>query len=98
MKFICETPCIEINCQELYAREDFGAWLNTYASKGLATWHTSGEPGEYSDIFMTYEHGEGSDGPNNQNGMPEECWDIIDELCRKHGVGHAVLWLKNLDE
>jgi hypothetical protein len=98
-------PCLKINCPELFADPEFVAWLNVGASSRgatgspewkpgpVATWHRGGTPHEYSDTFVTYDGGEGSD-----SDMPEHCWERLCEVAREVGVTYAVLWLTNLGE
>ena len=90
-------PCIKINVPQWYEREDFQKWLNDRAAGirtdiRLATWHQYDEPGEYSDIFVTYDHDEGSD----LEEMPKGCWEDLCRVCKERGIKHAVLWLTNL--
>lgn len=116
-------PCLKLNVPGLFADPAFAAWLNAGAAKevrrfpghvkaeNLATWHRPGaEPGEFSDVFVTYDNGEGSDGGGNATGypagegMPAPCWDKLCALVERVlpadrlGRRYAVLWLTNLDD
>jgi hypothetical protein len=90
-------PCFRLFCPTWFNREDFQEFINTYAaiSPGLghrlATWHVIGEPGEDSDVFLTYDHGVGSDWLE----IPADIWVEISRVCQKASVGFAVIWLTN---
>jgi len=95
--------CLRINCPELYADDAFAAWLEAGAKaeeagkyghfNPVATWHRGEGMGESSDVFVTYDHGEGSD-----SDMPEHCWQKLCETMKVAGVEYAMLWLTNLEE
>jgi len=96
---------IRIDCPEWFERADFRRWLNNPDKPNLATWHTTGkDPDEYSDIFMTYDHGEGSDayGPPDPDepaplgDFPDDIWEDICEVCRNNGIDYCVIWLSNV--
>ena len=91
-----DIQCLKINVPQWYEREDFKKWLNKYIQptelRRHATWHTGGEPNEMSDLFVTYDQGEGSDFEE----MPEDCWEEIHRMCRELNVKCAVIWLTNL--
>ena len=81
-------PCLAIDASNLFKDEEFVCWLNQ--TKDTATWHKPDtEPEGYSDIFMTYDHGEGSD-----MDIPSHCWDFICEVCGKANFPYGVLWLR----
>ena len=91
MNYVETFKCIRINAPDLYNREDFQAWIK--ASHSVATWYNpSNPPDEMSDIFVTYDHGDGSD-----SDMPG--WaDVAKVVQEKVGqVGFAVVWLTNLE-
>lgn len=95
--------CLKVNCPELFEDKDFADWLENRTGDGLATWHQCGtEPGEYSDVFVTFDHGEGSDGGSdghpNDPGMPLRCWERLVEIANQHGMEYGILWLTNLAE
>lgn len=93
MKLVETVVCLRINCPDLFRDQEFVQWLNSCPA--LATWHVSGKPpDEMSDVFVTYDGGEGSDFES----MPEAAWDRLCEVCRAAGVVYAVLWLTNIDE
>lgn len=90
----CREDCFRLNVPSLFGDPAFIAWLNT-PGKRMATWHGAGEPsGEMSDVFVTYDSGEGSDAFE----MPEHCWLRLYEFLKRHGyaIGYCVLWLTNL--
>jgi hypothetical protein len=100
--------CLKINCPELFADPLFLAWLNEGAKADgghiVATWHRPGAVGEYCDVFVTYDHGDGSDSPVGCYGwpdgpaMPEACWEKLDAACKEAALTCGVLWLTNLGE
>ena len=89
-------PChvgryVQINVPEWFARKDFMAWLNNPES-GVATWHTLGKPAcEGSDVFMTFDHGDGSE--FEADGFPADIVQMIKENFVEEG--HLLLWLTN---
>ena len=84
-------PCLRINAPEWYQREDFRAWLN---GAGRATWHTRGElPSEYSDVFITFDHGEGSD---YDVLMPEDIWQEISAAAAANRLEDGLVWISNV--
>lgn len=84
-------PCLKLNVPELYADKQFVKWLNSDKSN-TATWHQGGKPNEYSDVFIWYENGEGSD-----SDMPEHCWDTLVDIFDANGFHQGVAWLTNLE-
>ena len=106
-------PVLRINAPDWYQREDWMTWLRNGAtgvpdSSGLdirpvATWYRgSGPPDEYSDVFFTYEEGEGSDSPASVNPsmvnvIPEDIWKAICELAEARGLGGCLVWVSNLN-
>jgi hypothetical protein len=93
MKLDRETiPGYTLYAPEFFEDPEFVAWLNSRVGKGLATWHTGGEPGEMSDLFLIYDHGEGDEADN----MPEKFWDKIDKLCRDQHIGYGLIRLVNV--
>jgi hypothetical protein len=89
-------PCIKINAPEWFDREDFKAFLNLREESGrtTATWHWQGaEPGEFSDVFFSYDHGEGSD----WEVIPPDIWARICEIVNNERVVYALIWLTNLE-
>lgn len=81
----------------LYRDPAFVAWLNhRIIGKGLATWHTGGPPGEYSDVFIHValpEDGSDSD-------MPPHCWKAILDVLRESGFedhDEVLVWLQNME-
>ena len=83
---------LNIYCPELFQEPEFIAWLQERSNDNeVATWHIPGqEPNEYSDVFCTYDDGEGSN-----SDMPG--WDAIVTVCRWHDVTHATLRLINME-
>ncbi len=82
---------LRIDARDWYRRKDFLAWLNS--PKPIATWHTKGKPvGEYSDVFFTFDHGEGSD----RDSIPEDIWQEICRMAAEHGVEDGLVWVANL--
>lgn len=83
---------LRIECPAWFARADFQQYLNEYrTTRPIATWHLGGAPGEMSDVFMTYDEGEGSE----FDVLPEDIWEEICQLCTSAGIAHGVVWLVN---
>lgn len=73
-----ETRSLVIHWPEAFKDPDFLSWLNNASPK--ATWHSTGTPGEFSDVFVLVDsslNGEGSD-----SDMPEHIWTAIVGQCR----------------
>lgn len=95
----CEQlAALQINAAEWYERADFLAVLN---GGQMATWHTPGEPpGDYSDMFMTFDSGEGSNssmGTAAIGGLPEDIWAEITRLCNAHGLTYGIVRITPLE-
>lgn len=88
-------PTLEIRAAGLFARPDFQEWLNRRTGQGLATWHVGGAPSEMSDVFVTYDHGDGDESSDNPDGMPEPCWTAICRAVERAGATHAIVRLIN---
>jgi hypothetical protein len=87
-------PCLRINCPEWYERLDFLRWLKDGADEGLARWWQPGRhTNDYADVFMTYDHGEGSD----KLGLPDDIWEEVCRLCDEAGLERGVIWLCNVE-
>lgn len=84
-------PAIDIHCPELFRDPDFAAWVDRRAGKGLATWHVAGEEaGDFSDVFLVYDHGECGDATGRADeAMPESCWEKLDAFLKARGVEYA---------
>jgi hypothetical protein len=87
---------IRINRPAWFKREDFQNWLNDRNGPNFpATWHRPQHPvGEYSDVFVVYDNGEGSDCES----IPDDLWGEICKACRAEGVTHGIVWITNLQE
>lgn len=90
---------IKLNLPELYKVRSFVDWLNSNTQK--ATWHTKGEPNEYSDVFMTFEYTPSEGVFDCSEGIPEECMDIIagklKTIAGKRRMD-GLLWITNFEE
>ena len=83
---------VSIVAPQWYEREDFRQFIDDPTSR-LATWHPKGKPpSEFSDVFVTYDDGEGSD-----SDMPAEIWEEICSICRQLHVKYGLVWIKNLE-
>jgi hypothetical protein len=88
--------CLRINAPEWYDRDDFRAWLNAEGAQRRATWHERGtEPTEYSDVFVTFDSGEGSD---YDTLMPDDIWEAITKAADEVGLSDCIVWISNLQE
>ena len=89
--------CLIINAPEWYERPEFLRLLNRpTGERQTATWHNGGQPDEFSDIFLVYDNGEGSD-IFQEEGL-EDIWDLICDLAQRHGMQYGVVWIKNIGE
>lgn len=96
---VAQYPCLRLHVKHWFGRQDFQLWLNAHTTtqgyRSHATWHQDwpgyGKPGEYSDVLVFWDGGEGSDFEI----MPEDIWDEITRICEQRGLGFAVIWLVN---
>jgi len=96
--------CLRINAPEWFAREDFYEFLagrrpgqprEDGSPCPPATWHCPGlKANEYSDIFVTYDHGDGSD----EEFIPTDIWQEIRRIAGEQGLEYGVVWLTNCAE
>ena len=91
-----QRKCVVLHAAELYRDKAFMTWLNKGTGTGVATWHTLGAAGCYSDVFihvaLPYD---GSD-----SNMPKHCWRaILDALKRAGFEEHeeVLVWLQNME-
>lgn len=104
-------PVVRIDAPEWYRRQDFQDWLTGAGKrdgKHPATWHKAGEePNEYSDVFVTYDSGDGSDNPacfeddvdlSSHCVMPRDIWSQICDLLKENGMEktECLIWIANL--
>jgi hypothetical protein len=81
---------VEISAPEFYRDPDFLKWLNN-PDRHQATWHVKGKRvNEFSDLFFTYDGGEGSD-----SDMPSPIWEKIHQELKQRGVKWCVVWVKS---
>ena len=82
-----------INLPDMFEDGEFRDYLNDL-DHSLATWHLKGDPNphEYSDCFMMFDNGEGSN-----SDMPEKWWSLICEICKSEGFTTGILHLTNLE-
>ncbi len=84
---------LRINAPDWYDRKDFVAWLSD-ENNLVATWHERGEkPNEFSDVFVTYDDGEGSD-----SNMPQDIWAQICQFAEEAHFSAGLVWISNLEE
>lgn len=104
---ISPLPIIKFNVPEWYKDRDFLTFLN---SSRVATWHRQYcKPDEYSDVFLTYCQGEGSDAyypsdepeefgdTNHADVIPDRYWRVVCAYCATNGIEEALIWLTNLE-
>jgi hypothetical protein len=84
---------LRINMPDMFADPEFRDYLND-PDTTIATWHTQGDPNphEYSDCFVQFDNGEGSNAD-----MPKKWWDLICEICKAEGIVAGILHITNLD-
>jgi hypothetical protein len=84
---------LRINMPDMFLDPEFVAYL-TNPAQVLATWHLKSDssPHEYSDCFMQFDSGEGSN-----SDIPEKWWDLICELCKEKEFETGLLHITNLD-
>ena len=91
-RMILRGAYLRINMPDMFADDEFLAYLNDPANN-LATWHRKGDsPHEFSDCFVQYDDGDGS-----HSNMPEKWWALICEICEAEGFTAGLLHLTNLE-
>lgn len=91
---ITPLQAVRIDTSEWFDRPDFMAWLNDATPGHPATWHTPGQPaGGLSDVFVVFDHGEGSD----DQSIPEDIWAKICTVCDLYKVEYGIVWIVNSD-
>lgn len=84
---------VEISAPEFYRDPEFLKWLNN-PDRHQATWHVKGKSvSEFSDLFFTYDGGEGSD-----SDMPSHIWEKIHKELKQRGVKWCVVWVKSFSK
>jgi hypothetical protein len=92
-------PLVRINAPGWFRDKAFVRWLN---HPGTATWHTGGsDPTEYSDVFFTFDSGDGSDAPvpGGHPSIPPHIWDRVVHIVELT-LGYrseCLVWVSNLD-
>lgn len=93
---------VRINAPAWFQRADFICFLK---HPRVAAWHdkTSDRPDEYSDVFMTYDCGDGSNSPAFVEGQLNDCVPVdicqeIARICQQAGITEALIWITNLKE
>lgn len=97
-------PLVRINAPDWYEREDFMKWLNHRGEFNWAhpaTWHCSGQPpSDYSDVFITFDEGSGSDAPTTEDDLrpsiPEDIWKMIVAAVKAEKIDECLVWISNL--
>lgn len=85
--------CLKVNYPELFEHPTFITWLND--PKGATTWHQKGtEAGDYSDVFITYDHGDSGDSEY----LEGEVWEKICDVADQNGLSYGIIWITNLDD
>ena len=90
--------CLRIDAPEWYRRQDFRDFLNGkrdgQEGRSPAMWHRRGEePDEMSDVFVTFDTGEGSDA---EGIIPDDIWEAICAIAEKHGFEDGIVWISNV--
>lgn len=96
-----QSGSVVLDAPAFFKDRQFVEWLNSDALK--ATWHSDGEPDEWSDVFIPIPSelsGEGCFLPDPR--FPEAVWDAILRECRRHYAPHEfneylVVWLRNVE-
>jgi len=89
--------CLQINAPKWYRRADFLEYLQTALRQprpglGAATWHRGDRPNEFSDLFLWFSDGDGSD----FGLMPDDIWREICEICGAEDFNDGIVWITNL--
>jgi hypothetical protein len=94
LDYVEKVYCLRIENAAWFEREDFQRFVRVgFAHRGLATWWRPGTDwgDEFNDVFMTYEHGGGSDTTD----IPADIWDAVCKECRQRGMDYGVVWIVN---
>jgi hypothetical protein len=85
--------CVRINVPQWYEREDWNNFINRVNGSRPATWHEPGSnPTEFSDVFVVYDGGEGSDADD----IPGDIWAEIGSIVKEYGLPYAVVRITNV--
>jgi hypothetical protein len=91
-----QATVLKINAPHWFRRNDFRAVVE---SPQTATWWNGDPIDEWSDIFVTYDNGEGSNYGGLHGCIPDDIWD---EICRvwKNVCGdtYGLVWITNLED
>jgi hypothetical protein len=92
-------PCLQINAPEWYQREDFLRYIQQglnqqHPGLGVATWHRGPQASEFSDLFLWFEDGDGSD----FGLMPEDIWQELCRICQEADFNGGIVWITNLEK
>lgn len=89
---------LRLNRPDLFAHDDFQRWLRAgyhqHSRTPIATWHRGGEPNEYSDVFLVYDHELCEDISDDVNAELERLWRV--HFSTPHDYG--IIWISNLEE
>lgn len=84
-------PCLVVTAPEWFTRPDFLAFLNGEGERQRqppATWHRPGwQVEDWSDVFVTYDRGDGSD----RDDIPDDIWAEICGLADEQDVRYALV-------
>ena len=97
-------PCMVLSAPEWFERDDFEKYMNGRTEAfdyknphrplhfNAASWGYSNqgwEAGEFADVFLTYDHDEGSN-----SDLPEDIWKAICTAAKENGFEFCVVWIK----
>lgn len=90
----------EVRCLKLsgvvrwYERKDFMDFIRGRRPNQFgrpASWHdpTEDDYEDFSDVFVTFDHEDGSD----REAIPPDIWEEICQICRNAGMEYGLVWI-----
>lgn len=88
-----------VNAPDWFLRDDFADFVRGKRPNQCqppATWHPAHAVamGEYSDVFVTYDSGEGSD----YGDIPDDIWAEICEIASREGLQYGFIRITNIED
>lgn len=86
---------LRIHAPEWFEREDLKKYMDFQSKPAhifpAASWGYAPhgwEPGEFSDIFITFDHGDGSN-----SDLPDDIWQVICSVADLHDFKYGIIWI-----
>lgn len=77
---VLPTLALTVIAPHFFKDEGFITWLNNGEQK--FTWHSGGQPDDWSDVIVSVDPGLGGEGSDSD--MPKHLWSEVMDVCRQH--------------